>query len=63
MNASQAVAAVILVMQAVVAFALLPQPDFAIPAPVKFVLGGLAVGLNVAALYLKVSLPGRETTS
>jgi uncharacterized membrane-anchored protein len=62
MNASQAIALGILVGQAVCAF-LLTQPDVTLPPLVKVVIGAMNVALGVGALYLKVSLPGRETTS
>lgn len=60
MTTAQVGAAVIVVLSAVVSFALLPQPDFAIPAAVKFVLGLLNVALTTLALYLKVQMPGSK---
>ena len=62
MNGAQAVAVLILVLQAVIAF-LLSQQDFTFVGLPKVVLGAAAVALNVVALYLKVSLPGRDSTS
>lgn len=58
-NVAQIVGFIIVVSSAVVSFALLPQPDFAIPPAVKFVLGAVNVGLTTAALYLKVIMPGQ----
>jgi len=52
---------IIVVLSAVVSFALLPQPDFTIPPIVKFVLGILNVALTTVALYLRVQMP--ELTS
>ena len=49
---------IIVVLSAVVSFALLPQPDFTIPPIVKFVLGILNVALTTVALYLRVQMPG-----
>lgn len=62
MTAAQAVALGILTGQAVVGF-LLAQPDVVFPPVAKVVLGCLNVALGVAALYLKVSLPGRDSQS
>jgi hypothetical protein len=57
-NTAQVGGAVLVVLSAVVSFALLPQPDLTIPPLVKFVLGGLNVGLTTLALYLNVRMPG-----
>lgn len=62
MSAAQAVALAILTGQAVVGF-LIAQPDVVLSPIVKVILGCMNVALGVAALYLKVSLPGRESTS
>lgn len=56
MTRSQAVAAGILVAQAIVAY-LLTQPDVTIPPLVKVVLGASAVGLNALALVLRIQPP------
>lgn len=61
-NIGQIVGGVIIVASAVVSFALLPQPDFQIPASVKFVLGCVNVGLTALALYLKVQMPGQTAS-
>ena len=53
MTRSQAVAAAILVAQAVIAF-LLTQPDVVFPPAVKVILGAGAVGLNALALVLRI---------
>lgn len=58
MNSAQIGGALLVVVSAVVSFALLPQPDFTIPPTVKFILGGLNVGLTTLALYLNVRMPG-----
>lgn len=58
MNASQVGGAILVVLSAVVSFALLPQPDLTIPPLVKFILGGLNVALTTLALYLNVRMPG-----
>lgn len=62
MTASQAIALAILGTQALCAY-LLTQSDVVLPPIGKVIVGGLSVVLNVGALYLKVSLPGRDTTS
>ena len=58
MTSAQTGGAILIVLSAVVSFALLPQPDLTIPPLAKFILGGLNVGLTTLALYLKVSMPG-----
>ena len=62
MNLPQIIAVMILVMQAVVAY-LLSQTDVTLEGIPKVFLGALSVALSVLALYLKVSLPGRTSTS
>lgn len=58
MNAGQVGGALLVVVSAVVSFALLPQSDFVIPGAVKFVLGCINVGVTALALYLNVRMPG-----
>jgi len=58
---SQAVAAGILVAQAVVAY-LLTQPDVTIPPLIKVALGAGSVGLNALALVLRIQPPAPEVT-
>ena len=53
MTRSQAVAAGILVSQAVVAY-LLTQPDVVLPPILKVILGAGSVGLNALALVLRI---------
>ena len=53
MTRSQAVAAGILVSQAVVAY-LLTQPDVVLPPIFKVILGAGSVGLNALALVLRI---------
>ena len=62
MNLSQIIAVIILVLQAVVAY-LLSQTDVTFEGVPKVFLGAASVSLSVLALYLKVQLPGRDTTS
>ncbi len=59
MNGAQIGGALLVVLSAVVSFALLPQPDFTIPPAVKFVLGCANVALTTLALYLNVRMPGQ----
>lgn len=58
MNSAQVGGAILVVVSAVVSFALLPQPDFVLPAAVKFVLGCVNVATTTLALYLNVRMPG-----
>ena len=58
---SQAVAAAILVAQAVVAF-MLTQPDVVFPPWFKLVLGCASVGLSTLALALKIQPAGPVVT-
>jgi hypothetical protein len=60
MNTAQVGGLVIVVLSAVVSFALLPQPDITIPPMVKFALGIANVALTTLALYLKVQMPGSK---
>lgn len=53
MTRSQAVAAAILVAQAVLAY-LLTQPDVTIPPLLKVIFGAASVGLNALALVLRI---------
>lgn len=62
MNAAQALAALLVVTSAVTAF-LLIQPDTVIGPLAKVIIGAINVGSTALALYLKVELPGRATTS
>lgn len=55
----QIVGLVLIVVSAMLTFALIPQPDFAIPGPAKFVLGIANVGVTTACLYLNVRMPGQ----
>lgn len=54
---SQAVAAAILVAQAVVAF-MLTQPDVVFPPILKLALGCASVGLSTLALFLRIQPAG-----
>lgn len=58
MNAAQLGALALVVTSAVTAF-LMSQPDGTIPPLASLFIGCLNVGCTAAALYLKVSLPGR----
>ena len=62
MNAAQLGALVLVVSSAITAY-LLSQPDGVLPPVVKLVVGCINVGCTAAALYLKVSLPGRADAS
>ena len=62
MNASQALAAILVVAAAVLPY-LLTQPDTLVPPLLKVILGAVNIGVTALALYLKVSLPGRSETS
>lgn len=62
MNAAQAVAGILVVTSAVASF-LQAQPEAVIGPIGKLVIGCISVGTTALALYLKVSLPGRESSS
>ena len=60
MTRSQAVALALVVSQAVIAFALLPQSDVTIPPLLKFVLGCASVGISTTLAFLKIQPPVAE---
>lgn len=62
MNAAQALAGILVVAAAILPY-LASQPDSLIPPLAKVVIIALNLGTTALALYLKVSLPGRTTTS
>jgi hypothetical protein len=62
MNASQAIAAILVVLAAILPY-LASQPDTIIPPLAKVGIIALNLGVTALALYLRVNLPGRETTS
>lgn len=53
----QVLAAVLVVVQVVLAF-LLSQPDVTFQPMTRVILGAASAGVTALALYLKVSLPG-----
>jgi hypothetical protein len=61
-NAAQALAGILVVAAAILPY-LASQPDSLIPPLAKVVIIALNLGTTALALYLKVSLPGRTTTS
>jgi hypothetical protein len=58
-STKQIIGGLIVVMSAMLSVAIIPQPDFVLPAFVKFLLGILNAGLTAAALYLNVRMPGQ----
>lgn len=54
MTRSQAVALGLVVANAVIAFALLPQSDVVIPPLLKFFLGAGSVGISTTLAFLKI---------
>ena len=62
MNSAQALAGILVVAAAILPY-LASQPDTIIPPVAKVIIIALNLGVTALALYLKVSLPGRDTTS
>jgi uncharacterized membrane protein len=55
----QIIGLALVVLSAMLSFALIPQSTFSLPPLVTFFLGILNVGVTTACLYLNVRMPGQ----